>query len=84
LCPPAEEGTAHARTTADRDLGMADQAIDPDMSTHTRARVPARPMPVHALVVDDLAVVAVDDPAVAVGDLGAVKAAGITVTEHPL
>jgi hypothetical protein len=62
---------------------MADQAIDPDMSTHThhtQARVPAPPMPVHALAVDDLVAVVVDAPVRAVD----APVADITVTEHPL
>jgi hypothetical protein len=71
---------------------MADPGINrdmQDMATHTQARVPALPMPVHVLAVDDqaaiMAVVAVDIPAaVVVDDPAAVKVAGITVTEHPL
>ncbi len=62
---------------------MADPGINrdmQDMATDTRARVLARPMPVHALAEDDqaaiMAVGVADDPA-------AVKVAGITVTEHP-
>jgi hypothetical protein len=56
-----EVDIARAHTTEERDMGMADQAIDPDMSPHTRARVPALPMPDHALVVDVRAVVMVVD-----------------------
>jgi hypothetical protein len=71
---------------------MADQAIDLDMSLHThhtQARVPALPMPVHALAVDVpvgaiMAVVAVDVPVAVAADQAVVKVAGITVTEHPL
>jgi hypothetical protein len=85
---PAEEDIARARTTADRDMGMADPDINRDMrdmATHTQARVPALPMPDHALVVDDLVV---DGQAVAtaVVDIPVVMvtAAGITVTKNSL
>jgi hypothetical protein len=73
---------------------MADPGINRDMrdmATHTRARVPALPMPDHALVVDDRVVItaAVDVPAAvvtAVVDVPVVMvtAAGITVTKNPL
>ena len=67
---------------------MADQAIDLDMSTHThhtQARVPALPMPDHALAEDVLAVVVEDQAAImAVVDgpvvVADVPAAAITVT----
>jgi hypothetical protein len=67
---------------------MADRAIDRDMSMHTQARVPALPMPDHALV--DITVVdapSVDMPAVDV-QAGVmvvvdVRAAAITATRNP-
>jgi hypothetical protein len=69
-------------------MGMADPGINRDMrdmATHTRARVPALPMPDHALVVDDRVV---DDQAVITAAVDVpvvmVTAVGITVTKHPL
>jgi hypothetical protein len=85
LCPPAEVDIARARTTADRDIPMAGQAIDLDMSTHThhtQVRVPALPMAedVLAVVVEDpAAIMAVVDGPVVVAVVD-VPAAAITVT----
>jgi hypothetical protein len=56
-------------------MRMADRVIDRDMrhmATHTQVRVPALPMPDHALAVDDPVV---DIPVV-------ITAADITVTEN--
>ena len=92
-CPPAEVDIARARTTADRDMGMAGPGTNRDMrdmATHIQARVPALPMPdraraVDAPVVDDLVV---DDQAVvtAAADVPVVMvtAAGITVIKNSL
>jgi hypothetical protein len=81
LCPPAEEGIARARTTADPDMGMADPDIDRHLGIpHAQEYVAATYTPADDRVVDDLVMVtaAVDVPAVIV------TAVGIAVTKHPL